>query len=110
MKKGALGGIIAGVIIFGVIAVVLICGKTVPAGYAGVVYNLNGGIEGETLDQGWHFIPPHKKRHPKILYLPPQNETVQVSPRKLVPFFSPVRDSSKGFVYILETSLSDRDL
>ena len=46
---------------FGIIAVVLICGKTVPAGYAGVVYNLNGGIEGETLDQGWHFIPPHKK-------------------------------------------------
>lgn len=61
MKKGTLGGIIAGVIIFGIIAVVLICGKTVPAGYAGVVYNLNGGIEGETLDQGWHFIPPHKK-------------------------------------------------
>ena len=61
MKKGALGGIISAIIIFGVIVIVLICGKTVPAGYAGVVYNLNGGIEGETLDQGWHFIPPHKK-------------------------------------------------
>jgi regulator of protease activity HflC (stomatin/prohibitin superfamily) len=31
---------------------------TVPAGFAGVVYNLNGGIEKETLNQGLHWVLP----------------------------------------------------
>lgn len=33
----------------------------VPAGYAGVVYNMNGGIEENTLSQGWHLVFPTKK-------------------------------------------------
>ena len=43
----------------------LICGITclekVPAGYVGVVYNMNGGVDGEILTQGWHLVPPTKK-------------------------------------------------
>lgn len=61
MRKGFLGGIIAGVIIFGGIIIGIACMKKVPAGYVGVVYNMNGGIEGEVLTQGWHLVSPTKK-------------------------------------------------
>lgn len=33
----------------------------VPTGYVGVVYNMNGGVDGEVLTQGWHLILPTKK-------------------------------------------------
>lgn len=33
----------------------------VPAGYVGVKYNMNGGVEGDVLDQGWHFKSPTVK-------------------------------------------------
>ena len=46
MKKGFLGSIILAVIIFGGIIVGFTCMKKVPAGYVGVVYNMNGGIDG----------------------------------------------------------------
>lgn len=61
MRKGFLGGVVAGVIIFGGLGFTLLCAKRVPAGYAGVIYNMNGGVEKTTLDQGWHFVPPTKK-------------------------------------------------
>ena len=61
MRKGLLGGVVAGVIIFGGLGFTLWCAKRVPAGYAGVIYNMNGGVEQTTLDQGWHFVPPTKK-------------------------------------------------
>lgn len=51
MKKGVLGSIILALIIFGGIAFTLSCAKKVPAGYVGVVYDMNGGIDGEILDQ-----------------------------------------------------------
>lgn len=62
MKRvGLVGAIILGVIIFGAI----ICGclllERVPAGYVGVVYNMNGGVDGEILTQGWHIVSPTKK-------------------------------------------------
>ena len=40
--------------------------EVVPAGYVGVVYNLNGGITGETLSQGVSFVSPTKdvKKYP----------------------------------------------
>ena len=61
MKKGLLGAIILGVIIFGVLICGLLCLKRVPAGYVGVVYNMNGGVDGEILTQGWHIVSPTKK-------------------------------------------------
>ena len=45
---------------FGLIAAV-VCLEKVPAGYVGVVYNMNGGVDGEVLSQGWHLVAPTKK-------------------------------------------------
>lgn len=61
IMKGVIGAVVAFVIIFGAIAAFFICTEKIPAGYVGVVYNMNGGIEGDTLSQGWKFVPPTKK-------------------------------------------------
>lgn len=59
--KGTVGGILTAI----VIALVIICGfactERVPAGYVGVVYDMSGGVTGETLNQGWHIVSPTKK-------------------------------------------------
>lgn len=48
-----------------VLIIGLICGITclekIPTGYVGVVYNMNGGVDGEVLRQGWHIVSPTKK-------------------------------------------------
>lgn len=58
--KGAIGGIFTAI----VIAIVIICGfkctERIPAGYVGVVYNMNGGIEKDVLRQGWKLVSPTK--------------------------------------------------
>lgn len=60
-RSGALGGIIAAlVIVVGLICTVF-CIEKIPVGYEGVVYNLSGGVEDETLSQGWHLVAPTKK-------------------------------------------------
>lgn len=60
-KKGFIGAVIAAiVIIVGLIAAVA-CVERIPTGYEGVVYNMNGGVTGETLTQGWHIVSPTKK-------------------------------------------------
>ena len=61
MKKGALGGIIAALIIFGGIVIYLTGLNKVPAGYVGVVYNISTGVSGDVVGQGWHWVPPTKK-------------------------------------------------
>lgn len=59
--KGKIGAIIIAI----VLVLGLICGiaclEKVPAGYVGVVYNMNGGVDGEVLTQGWHLVAPTKK-------------------------------------------------
>lgn len=61
MNKGKIGAIIlAIVLILGLVGVVF-CIERVPAGYVGVVYNMNGGVDGEVLSQGWHIVSPTKK-------------------------------------------------
>lgn len=59
--KGKIGAVILGIIIFGGIILGIICMERVPAGYVGVVYNMNGGVDGEVLTQGWHLVSPTKK-------------------------------------------------
>lgn len=58
--KGIVGGIATGF----VIVVLIICGfkctERIPAGYVGVVYNMNGGIEQDVLRQGWKLVSPTK--------------------------------------------------
>ena len=61
MRKGTLGAIILAVIIFGALICGIMCLEKVPAGYVGVVYNMNGGVDGEILTQGWHVVSPTKK-------------------------------------------------
>lgn len=60
-RTGFIGSIIFGILIFGGIIFTIVCSESIPAGYVGVVYNMNGGIEGDVLSQGWHWIAPTKK-------------------------------------------------
>ena len=49
MKKGIIGAVaLAVVLIFGLIGAI-VCLERIPAGYVGVVYNMNGGVDGEVL-------------------------------------------------------------
>lgn len=57
MRK-SLGGIATAVIIALVVIVLFVCTVRIPAGYVGVVYNMNGGISDKTLTQGFHVISP----------------------------------------------------
>jgi len=60
-RKGLLGGITLAVIMVVVIILLLFCTTRVPAGYIAVQYNVNGGIEGDVLEQGWHIVSPTVK-------------------------------------------------
>jgi len=59
--NGKIGGIATGIIIALIIIVAFFCTERIPAGYVGVVYNMNGGIEDKVLTQGWKFVLPTKK-------------------------------------------------
>lgn len=48
------------------------CTYKVDPGYAGVIYNMDGGIETETLGQGFHIVAPWKK----VIEYPVSTETV----------------------------------
>ena len=61
VKKGFIGAIVLAVILFGGVILGLMCTERIPAGYVGVVYNMNGGVDGEVLQQGWHLVSPTKK-------------------------------------------------
>lgn len=60
-KKGFIGAIILAIVIFGGVILGFTCTERIPAGYVGVVYNMNGGVDGEVLTQGWHLVAPTKK-------------------------------------------------
>lgn len=61
MTTGKLGAIILAVILVFCLIAAIVCLERVPAGYVGVVYNMNGGVDGEILTQGWHVVSPTKK-------------------------------------------------
>lgn len=61
MNDGSVGGVfLAVILVLGLICGV-ICTERIPAGYAGVVYNMRGGIEDDVLGQGVHIVSPTKK-------------------------------------------------
>ena len=60
-KNGFVGAIVLFVLIIGGLIFALMCTEKVPTGYVGVVYNMNGGVDGEVLSQGWHIVAPTKK-------------------------------------------------
>lgn len=61
MNKGAIGAIFLAILIVGGLFLGLTCAERIPTGYVGVVYNMNGGVDGEVLSQGWHLVAPTKK-------------------------------------------------
>ena len=61
MKKGKIGGVTLGVILVLGLICTLICVEKIPVGYEGVVYSMNGGVQEQTLTQGWHIVSPTKK-------------------------------------------------
>ena len=61
MGKGSIGGIALAIIMILALVLCFFCTEKIPAGYVGVVYNMNGGIEGETLSQGFKIVAPTKK-------------------------------------------------
>lgn len=65
MNKGKIGAILAGIVVAAVGVGAMFCTEKVPVGYVGVVYSMNGGVQGEVLSQGWHILSPTKK---SILY------------------------------------------
>lgn len=58
-------------LLFAVI-ILFTCTSRIDPGYAGVIYNMDGGIEGETLNQGFHIIAPWKH----VTSYPVSTETV----------------------------------
>ena len=61
MKTGKVGAVFLGIIMVAAVVLGFMCMEKVPAGYVGVVYNMSGGVDGEVLSQGWHFVAPTKK-------------------------------------------------
>lgn len=61
VRKGLVGGITLGAAIVTGFVLTIFCTTKVPAGYIAVQYNVNGGIAGEVLEQGWHIVPPTVK-------------------------------------------------
>ena len=60
-NKGFVGGIVLAVaLVIGLICG-LMCIERVPVGYEGVVYSMVGGVQEDTLSQGWHLVAPNKK-------------------------------------------------
>ena len=56
-----------------VVAVIGIkCAYRIGPGFAGVIYNMDGGVEDDTLGQGWHIVSPWKS----VIEYPVSTETV----------------------------------
>ena len=61
MSKGIIGAIVSGAGLCIAIVILLLMMEKVPAGYVGIVYDMNGGVSDEVLTQGWHVVAPTKK-------------------------------------------------
>ncbi len=60
MKK-TIAIIAAAILSLAVAITALLCLERIPAGYVGVVYSMNGGVQDELLTQGFHFVNPTKQ-------------------------------------------------
>lgn len=59
--KGKIGALLLALILIVGLVCCITCMEKIPTGYVGVVYNMNGGVDGEVLGQGWHLVAPTKK-------------------------------------------------
>jgi regulator of protease activity HflC (stomatin/prohibitin superfamily) len=69
------GGYLVGAILILIFITCCMCLTTIGAGYVGVVYNTNGGVEEKTLSQGWHIMSPWQH----VTEYPVSTETVYLS-------------------------------
>jgi regulator of protease activity HflC (stomatin/prohibitin superfamily) len=69
------GAIICGILIAIVAVMTFFCTTKILPGYAGVVYNMDGGLESTALSQGYHVMLPWKK----VIEYPVSTETVYYS-------------------------------
>lgn len=60
-KTGFVGGIAFAFIITFAIIASFILSKRIPTGYEGVVFSMNGGVQSNTIGEGWHIIQPTEK-------------------------------------------------
>lgn len=60
-KTGLIGGIMLGVLLLFSLIAAVVCMEIIPAGYVGVVYSMNGGVQDELLTQGFYIVSPTKK-------------------------------------------------
>lgn len=60
-KRGLVGGILTAILMICVIGCLVGCIEKIPVGYEGVVYSMAGGVEDDTLKQGWHIVAPMKE-------------------------------------------------
>ncbi|WP_084780279.1 prohibitin family protein [Bacillus massilinigeriensis] len=56
MSRKVLGGVIVAIALALAIAITAMFIQKIPNGYVGVVYSPNGGVQEETLGQGWHLV------------------------------------------------------
>ena len=60
MKNRIIGGVIAGVVLFGGIIAFASSTVKIQPGFVGIVYSLNGGVQPGVLTQGMKFVSPIK--------------------------------------------------
>ena len=79
MSKRIIGASLLSLLVLGITGGAVSCLEKVPAGYAGVVYSLNGGVTGEVLTQGIHFMSPFEH----VAKYPVSTETMYLSKDKI---------------------------
>lgn len=70
--KQTVGSLGIGVALFGAAALGFMSTYKIAPGYAGVIYNMDGGVEENVLPQGYHVVAPWKK----VIEYPVSTETV----------------------------------
>lgn len=60
-SKGKIGAVVLGICMVIALVCCFACAKRIPTGYKGVIYSMNGGVNGEVIGTGWHIIPPTKE-------------------------------------------------
>ena len=53
---GKIGAWFLGFVMTVLVIILIICTVKIPAGYVGVVYSMNGGVQEKVLSQGWHLV------------------------------------------------------
>lgn len=61
LRSTIIGAALAGIVLIVAIILLSMSLKKVDAGYVGVIYNMNGGVQEKTLSQGWHWIKPSQR-------------------------------------------------